>query len=280
MKKYVTKHNSWIFIFYMIIATAEQENLKDSGNWPPGDKPNTTLFHILFELLSAYGTNGLSMGFPGVLYSLCGTFKPISKLCLMLLMLIGRHRRCAPRYTAAAAAAATSRRAYCLSHRFSAALGIAARLASLAYLLRPPPSAVPPRASVRSMPNRADPKMVTTIRELRETMDKLRELAIVRALSTDVMYSVDKDSPMAVLASAWGMTIGAVQDVTAGALNATMDVVKGSVDVVTTGIGAIAEVGATGLSAIAEVGATGLKGAQAVPIPFLSRTRQRRSGPP
>lgn len=97
MKKYVTKHNSWIFIFYMIIATAEQDNLANSGNWPPGDRPNTTLYHILFELMSAYGTNGLSMGFPGVQYSLCGTFQPESKLCLMLLMLIGRHRRCAAR---------------------------------------------------------------------------------------------------------------------------------------------------------------------------------------
>ena len=33
------------------------------------------------------------MGFPGVTYSLCGTFQPESKLCLILLMLIGRHRR-------------------------------------------------------------------------------------------------------------------------------------------------------------------------------------------
>jgi Trk-type K+ transport system membrane component len=58
MKKYVTKHNSWIFIFYMIVATAEQDNLSMSGNWPAGDRPNTTLYGILFELLSAYGARG------------------------------------------------------------------------------------------------------------------------------------------------------------------------------------------------------------------------------
>ena len=54
--------------------------------------PRTTLFNILFEMMSAYGTNGLSMGFPGVNHSLSGMFRPISKLCIMFLMIMGRHR--------------------------------------------------------------------------------------------------------------------------------------------------------------------------------------------
>ena len=54
--------------------------------------PRTTLFNILFEMMSAYGTNGLSMGFPGVDHSLSGMFRPVSKLSIMFLMILGRHR--------------------------------------------------------------------------------------------------------------------------------------------------------------------------------------------
>lgn len=37
------------------------------------------LFDVLFEIMSAYGTSGLSMGGPGLPYSLCGAFTPFSK---------------------------------------------------------------------------------------------------------------------------------------------------------------------------------------------------------
>jgi Trk-type K+ transport system membrane component len=92
IKKYTNRHTSWLFLVFVIISTAEQKLLADSGNWPMGDKPSTTLFNILFEMLSAYGTNGLSMGFPGVNHSLSGMFRPVSKLSIMFLMIMGRHR--------------------------------------------------------------------------------------------------------------------------------------------------------------------------------------------
>ena len=92
IKKYTNRHTSWLFVVFVIISTAEQKLLADSGNWPTGDKPFTTLFNILFEMLSAYGTNGLSMGFPGVNHSLSGMFRPVSKLSIMFLMIMGRHR--------------------------------------------------------------------------------------------------------------------------------------------------------------------------------------------
>jgi hypothetical protein len=92
IKKYTNRHTSWLFVVVVIISTAEQKLLADSGNWPVGDKPSTTLFNILFEMLSAYGTNGLSMGFPGVNHSLSGMFRPVSKLSIMFLMIMGRHR--------------------------------------------------------------------------------------------------------------------------------------------------------------------------------------------
>ncbi|KAG1746345.1 cation transport protein-domain-containing protein [Suillus lakei] len=47
---------------------------------------------IFFELVSAYGTVGLSLGIPTENYSFSGALKPLSKLILCLVMLRGRHR--------------------------------------------------------------------------------------------------------------------------------------------------------------------------------------------
>ena len=92
IKKYVARHTSWLFVVYVIITTQEQKLLEDASNWPHANIPGTTLFNVLFEMLSAYGTNGLSMGHPNVSYSLSGLFHPVSKFSLMFLMLLGRHR--------------------------------------------------------------------------------------------------------------------------------------------------------------------------------------------
>ena len=104
IKKYTNRHTSWIMVAFVVISTAEQAILAESGNWPAcpnSDDPNkacfaqpfTTLFNIIFEMLSAYGTNGMSMGFPGVNHSLSGKFNySVSKLAIMFLMIMGRHR--------------------------------------------------------------------------------------------------------------------------------------------------------------------------------------------
>lgn len=92
IKKYTNRHTTWIVIIYIIISTAEEHLLTGADNWPPMSTPRTTLFNILFEMMSAYGTNGLSMGFPGVNHSLVGMFRPISKVCIIFLMIMGRHR--------------------------------------------------------------------------------------------------------------------------------------------------------------------------------------------
>eukprot|EP00667_Euglena_gracilis_P005617 EG_transcript_5650 len=51
-----------------------------------------TIFAILFEVTSAYGPVGLSLGYPGTVTALSGVFHPISKLVIMLIMICGRHR--------------------------------------------------------------------------------------------------------------------------------------------------------------------------------------------
>ena len=49
-------------------------------------------FYLLFEAISAYGTVGLSTGYPGVYTSLTGNFHTVSKLIIATLQIRGRHR--------------------------------------------------------------------------------------------------------------------------------------------------------------------------------------------
>lgn len=51
-----------------------------------------TLFDILFEVVSAYGTVGLSMGAAGVNASLCSQFSVVGKLVIVAMEIRGRHR--------------------------------------------------------------------------------------------------------------------------------------------------------------------------------------------
>ena len=50
------------------------------------------LWYIIFEVVSAYGNVGLSLGVPGKSNSLCGSFGVIGKLAIILIMLLGKHR--------------------------------------------------------------------------------------------------------------------------------------------------------------------------------------------
>ncbi|OBZ78731.1 Low-affinity potassium transport protein [Grifola frondosa] len=54
--------------------------------------PWFNLFRIVFELVSAFGGIGLSLGIPTENYSFSGAFGPLSKLVVMVIMVRGRHR--------------------------------------------------------------------------------------------------------------------------------------------------------------------------------------------
>jgi potassium uptake Trk family protein len=54
--------------------------------------PGFNIFSVLFEVTSAYGTVGLSLGIPGKDYSLCGDFASLSKVVMLFTMVRGRHR--------------------------------------------------------------------------------------------------------------------------------------------------------------------------------------------
>jgi Trk-type K+ transport system membrane component len=91
VRRYASRHASWIFFAFVTVSAAEQRLLSSPPLTPYARSP-TTLFAILFELLSAYGTNGLSFGYPGVGYNLVGMFRPVSKLVVIGLLFLGRHR--------------------------------------------------------------------------------------------------------------------------------------------------------------------------------------------
>ncbi|KAK6464408.1 high-affinity potassium uptake transporter [Scheffersomyces coipomensis] len=75
----------FIFLGLFIICIAEGGKLNE-GNI------SFTVFTILFEIISAYGTVGLSLGYPGINASLSAEFSTISKLVIIAMMIRGRHR--------------------------------------------------------------------------------------------------------------------------------------------------------------------------------------------
>jgi len=75
----------YVFLGLFIIAIVEGTRLQS------GD-PSFSLFAVLFEIVSAYGTVGLSLGYPTIDASLSTEFHVISKLVIVAMMLRGRHR--------------------------------------------------------------------------------------------------------------------------------------------------------------------------------------------
>jgi len=90
-KMYLARHAVWIWLAFVVIAAAEGRLLVPTTQ---GGAPPASLFGFIFEILSAYGCNGMSLGWPGEPYtfSLCGKFTAFSKLVLIGLMHLGRHR--------------------------------------------------------------------------------------------------------------------------------------------------------------------------------------------
>jgi len=54
--------------------------------------PNFSMFAVIFEVISAYGCVGLSLGYGSAVWSFSGSWKHLSKLILAAIMLLGRHR--------------------------------------------------------------------------------------------------------------------------------------------------------------------------------------------
>ena len=76
----------YIFLGLFIIAIAEGDRLSNTNEYA------FTLFSVLFEIVSAYGTVGLSLGYPGIDASFSAEFSVVSKLVVIAMQIRGRHR--------------------------------------------------------------------------------------------------------------------------------------------------------------------------------------------
>jgi hypothetical protein len=76
----------FVFLGFFLIAIIEGNRLENTKD------VQFTLFSVLFEIVSAYGTVGLSLGYTGVNTSFSGAFRPLSKLIVIAMQLRGRHR--------------------------------------------------------------------------------------------------------------------------------------------------------------------------------------------
>ncbi|KAF8169153.1 cation transport protein-domain-containing protein [Mycena galopus ATCC 62051] len=76
----------WLVWGVFLVAVIERSNLLDE------DKKWFDLFRVVFELVSAFGGIGLSLGLPTDNFSFSGALRPLSKLVIIVIMVRGRHR--------------------------------------------------------------------------------------------------------------------------------------------------------------------------------------------
>lgn len=75
----------WIALAFFLITIIETSHTL-------GDPAAYSLFNILFEIVSGYANNGISVGLPWAAHSMSGGLRAGSKFVLILVMLRGRHR--------------------------------------------------------------------------------------------------------------------------------------------------------------------------------------------
>lgn len=73
----------YIFIGFFILSISEGSRIQNN---------DFSMFAVLFEIVSAYGTVGLSLGFPGINASLSSQFTVVGKLVIIAMQIRGRHR--------------------------------------------------------------------------------------------------------------------------------------------------------------------------------------------
>ncbi|KAF3927740.1 hypothetical protein ABW21_db0207328 [Orbilia brochopaga] len=76
----------YVFLGLFAICIAEGAKISNRTDYA------FTQFSVLFEVVSAYGTVGLSLGYPNVNTSFSGQFTTFSKIVIMAMMIRGRHR--------------------------------------------------------------------------------------------------------------------------------------------------------------------------------------------
>ncbi|KZV91059.1 TrkH-domain-containing protein [Exidia glandulosa HHB12029] len=77
----------WLIVGVWLVCIIERDKLMDDDN-----APWFNLFRVVFELVSAYGGVGLSLGIPTENFSFIGACRPLSKVVVIFVMVRGRHR--------------------------------------------------------------------------------------------------------------------------------------------------------------------------------------------
>lgn len=81
----LTSTRTWLFIFVFLISTFEAPRMTPNN-------PVITLLRVIFEVISAFGGCGLSMGLSTTAPSLAAVLSLPSRILLILIMCMGRHR--------------------------------------------------------------------------------------------------------------------------------------------------------------------------------------------
>ncbi|SPQ25925.1 4b2883d1-b4c5-4ca8-903d-02b5c5ab7d1a [Thermothielavioides terrestris] len=75
----------WLVLAILVIVTINTSKFL-------ADPINNSVFNVIFEVVSAYGCVGISVGVPYDSFSFCGSWHTASKLVLCAVMIRGRHR--------------------------------------------------------------------------------------------------------------------------------------------------------------------------------------------
>ena len=75
----------WVVLAVLLITITETSQFER-------DPVTYSVFNIIFEVISAYGCVGISIGLPNEAYSFSGGWHKLSKLILCAVMIRGRHR--------------------------------------------------------------------------------------------------------------------------------------------------------------------------------------------
>jgi Trk-type K+ transport system membrane component len=85
LKHYFFRHSFFLILAVLVCAFSEDRILSDPSI-------DVNLWYIMFEIISAYGNVGLSLGVPGQVISLSGAFTPAGKCMIIFIMWLGKHR--------------------------------------------------------------------------------------------------------------------------------------------------------------------------------------------
>ncbi|CAE7579060.1 TRK2 [Symbiodinium natans] len=95
-RRYLTQDATYLVVICFLICCFEQSSFARAARDPSPDSDGIYtdfgFFKVLFELLSAYGTCGLSLGYENQTFSFSGVWSQPSQLLLVATMILGRLR--------------------------------------------------------------------------------------------------------------------------------------------------------------------------------------------